>query len=70
MTVEGTIKEVGELKEFELMQDVLWIAVYRHSSDTGMWSSMSFHEKDKLLDFLRNEHYGKRYSVRIYKINL
>jgi hypothetical protein len=70
MTIEGTIKEAGELKEFELMQDVLWIAVYRFSKDSGMWTSTSYHEKDKLLEFLRNSSFGTRYDVRIYKINL
>lgn len=70
MTVVGKVEEAGELKEFELPQEVLWIAVYKYQEAGGMWSTMGFHSKDKLMEWLRYRSTGPLHGVRIYSINL
>lgn len=70
MTVEGKIKECGELKEYELPQETVWIAIYKHQEEEGgIWSSWTEMSKDKLLEHLRHST-SKRYGVRIYSIKV
>jgi len=70
MTVVGTVEEAGELKKFELPQEVLWIAVYKYQETGGIWSTMAFHERAKLMEWLRYPSVGPLHGVRIYSIKL
>jgi len=69
MTVEGKITECGELKEYEVPQETVWIALYKYQEEGGIWSSWTEMSKDKLLEHLRHPT-NKRYGVRIYSIKV
>jgi hypothetical protein len=69
MSIEGKIKECGELTEYELPQETVWIALYKFQEEGGLWTSWTEMSKDKLLEHLRYST-NKKYGARIYSIKV
>jgi len=67
--IEGTIKEMGELKEFETLSPLkIYVAIYRYSNDSNYWYSMSNMDKNELIKALQFSTYSNFFDVRIYSI--
>lgn len=66
--IEGTVKEMGELTEFEMLPPkALYVAVYSFYEDLSYWSAMADMDKNRLLSNLSTTT-SKYYGVRIYSI--